>query len=61
MNSNDVHKEPSDVAAEEGAVFLDGPNGVATSLTPDAAEESGRRLLAAADKARGQAKRAAAR
>jgi hypothetical protein len=37
--------------AEEGFVMLDGPNGVAVAMTPEAAEETGRRLLAAAEEA----------
>ena len=40
--------------AEAGVVLLDGPDGVAVALTPDAAEETGRRLIAAAEQARGQ-------
>ena len=36
-------------------VLLDGPDGVAIALTPDAAEATGRSLLAAAQQARGQA------
>jgi hypothetical protein len=40
--------------AEDGVVFLDGPDGVAVSLTPDAAEETGRELIDAAAQARTQ-------
>ncbi len=36
----------------EGEVVVLGPDSVALSLTPDAAEESGRRLLEAARRAR---------
>lgn len=39
----------------EGEVVVLGPDAVALSLTPDAAEESGRRLLEAARRARGDA------
>jgi hypothetical protein len=35
---------PSRVAAEEGEVLIDGPNGIALSLTPDAAAETSQRL-----------------
>ena len=51
---NVAHDRPSSVAAEAGEVLVDGPNGVATALTPDAAEETGRRLIAAASLARQQ-------
>ncbi len=37
--------------AEEGFVMLDGPNGVAVAMTPEAAEQTGRRLIAAAEEA----------
>lgn len=40
--------------AEAGFVMLDGPDGVAIAMTADAAEETGRNLIAAADEARGQ-------
>ncbi len=40
--------------AELGLVLLDGPNGVAVAMTPEAAEATGRSLLAAAEVADGQ-------
>lgn len=50
--------EPEEVAgvatAEQGVVLLDGPNGVAIAMTPQAAEETGRRLVAAAQEAASQ-------
>ncbi len=51
-----VHPEnmPGTAAAENGEVTLDGPAGVAVTMTPDAAEETGRRLIAAAAEARTQ-------
>lgn len=52
--TNRLHTEPSSVTAEEGEVMMDGPDGVSVSLHPDAAEETARRLLAAAAEARGQ-------
>lgn len=52
--ANVAHDRPSSVVAEAGEVLVDGPNGVATALTPDAAEETGRRLIAAASVARQQ-------
>lgn len=50
-----VHGEPSEVVAEAGDVIVEGPDGVAVTLTPDAAEETARRMMAAADEARRQA------
>jgi hypothetical protein len=49
-----IHDEPSEVTAEQGEVMVDGPDGVAVSLTPDAAAETSERLLFGAAKARGQ-------
>jgi hypothetical protein len=48
------HPEPSDVIAEQGLVLVEGPDGVAVTLTPDAAEETGRRMIIAASEARRQ-------
>jgi hypothetical protein len=55
MQISDAHSEASDVFAEEGQVIVEGPDGVAVTLSPDAAEETARRLKAAAATARGQA------
>ena len=52
--SERAYKEPSKVDADEGEVMVDGPDGVAVSFTPEAAEETSDRLLHAACKARGQ-------
>lgn len=46
-----VYDEPSSVESEKGEVIVDGPDGVAVSLTPDAAEETGGRLIDGAVKA----------
>lgn len=54
MTSGQAHSVPSEVVAEAGDVIIDGPGGVALTLSPDAAEETGRRLLQAADQARCQ-------
>lgn len=54
MRKNDVEDVPGTASAEGGNVFLDGPDGVAISMTPDSAEETGRRLIAAAEEARAQ-------
>ena len=48
-----VYNEPSSVASEEEEVFVDGPDGVAVTLTPEAAEETGHRLIAKASEAAG--------
>lgn len=47
-------KEAGVAGAEDGLVVLDGPDGVAVTMLPDAAEETGRRLIAAAAEARTQ-------
>ena len=41
-------------SAEQGVVLLDGPNGVAIAMTPEAAEDTARSLLAAAREAQSQ-------
>ncbi len=43
-----THDTPSDVAAEQGGVHLDGPGSVAVSMTPGAARKTADRLAAAA-------------
>lgn len=53
-SSNTAHDRPSQVAAEQGEVLVDGPGGVAMAMTPAAAEETARRLLDAASMARAQ-------
>jgi hypothetical protein len=57
MTESDT-KQPFDVAGdvsvEEGVVLVDGPDGVAISLTPSAARMLGERLIAAADRAKDQ-------
>ena len=54
MNSLGANSVPSVVAAEQGEVIVEGPDGVAVSLTPDAAEETARRMMLAVDEARRQ-------
>ena len=49
------YSTPSEVHAEEGQVLVEGPDGVAVSLTADAADETAQRLLRAAHDARRQA------
>jgi putative intracellular protease/amidase len=53
--ADQIYAEAGKAIAEEGLVFLDGPDGIAISLTPDAAEETGRELIRAAAEARDQA------
>lgn len=53
MSTSDPHDQPSDVVVEEGMVLVEGPGGLAITLSPDVAEETGRRLIEAARKARG--------
>lgn len=49
-----IYDEATEVDAEDGKVVLDGPNGVAVLMTPDAAAETSHRLLLGAARARGQ-------
>lgn len=49
MNPLQPETEPGDATADQGQVLLDGPDGVAVSMTPDAARKTGERLIAAAD------------
>ncbi len=52
--SKHAEKAPSEVNAEQGEVIVDGPDGVAFSLTPDAAQRTARALRTAAREARRQ-------
>jgi hypothetical protein len=54
MSHDKTYDEPSEVAAEAGEVIVDGPDGVAVSLTPDAAIETSHRLLDGGLAAHGQ-------
>ena len=54
MTHEKIHDEPSKVSAEDGDVLMDGPNGVAVSLTPDAAIETSDRLMEGGLMAQGQ-------
>ena len=49
-----TYDDPSRVGAENGEVTVNGPDGVAVSLTPEAALETGDRLIASAAEAHGQ-------
>jgi len=46
--------QPGIAVAEEGLVILDGPAGIAVTMTPDAATRTGQSLLDAAASARRQ-------
>ena len=54
MTEKQIYTEPSAVNAVDGAVQVDGPDGVDVAISPEAAEETSERLLAEAFKARGQ-------
>ena len=54
MSDDHIYDEPSKVTAEDGAIVVDGPDGVDLKLTIDAADETSQRLLDAAMKVRGQ-------
>jgi hypothetical protein len=52
MPSHKAYDTPTNAAAEDGEVTLDGPDGIGLSMTPAAAEETGRRLINEAKRAR---------
>jgi hypothetical protein len=58
-NERGDHDTPSDVCAHRGSVVVDGPGGVAVTLTPDAAIETGQRLKSAGQEAHAQSHDAA--
>ena len=47
-----IYDEPSGVTANDGVVSVKGPDAVDVKLTPDAADETGDRLVASARNAR---------
>ena len=49
-----AHEIPSVVAAHNGDVLVDGPGGIAMAMTPDAAIQTGERLIDAGAHAHGQ-------
>lgn len=54
MNTLKPENVGGKAVAEGGIVLLDGPDGVAVAMTPEAAEATARQLLAAAEEAAGQ-------
>lgn len=44
-------RQPGVASAESGWVILDGPNGVAVTMTPEAADSTARSLVSAAEQA----------
>ena len=49
-----AHRQASGVVAEDGNIIIEGPDGVAVTMSPDAAEETARRLLRAVSEVRGE-------
>lgn len=47
-NTPQPETEPGIASAEDGLVVLDGPDGVAITMTPDAAHKTGQSLISAA-------------
>jgi len=54
MDKTETYDEPSSVSAKEGRLHVDGPDAVDVALTPEAAAESGERLIDQAATAAGQ-------
>ncbi len=54
MAEDKVYYEPSEVVAEDGKVVVDGPDHVDVTVTPEAALETGERLIDRAAQAAGQ-------
>lgn len=54
MHEKKPHDEATVATAEAGVVILDGPDGIALSLTPEAAAESALRMGRASEEARRQ-------
>jgi hypothetical protein len=54
MSKHRLYDEATETGAEDGEVTLDGPDGVAISMTPEAARETSDRLMDSAAEAAGQ-------
>ncbi|CAN5464586.1 hypothetical protein BH09PSE4_BH09PSE4_20490 [soil metagenome] len=61
MSGRKPYREPTEATAEGGEVMLDGPDGLALSLTPDAAHRSAKAISEAAIKAEMQCRPANAK
>lgn len=61
MEPLSAEAQASQVVADAGNIIIDGPDGVAVTMSPDAAEETARRLIAAAGEARRQAEQSSRR
>lgn len=53
-NISQAQTQPGIASAEAGLVILDGPDGVAVTMTPDAAAKTGHSLVSAAEVAQQQ-------
>jgi hypothetical protein len=53
MTDKKIYDKPSKVTAEDGVVTVQGPDAVDVSMTPEAADETSRRLLFGAMQALG--------
>ena len=53
MANKKIYDEPSKVTAEDGVVTVEGPDSVEVCMTPEAADETSRRLLFGAMQAMG--------
>jgi hypothetical protein len=56
---NETYAKASDVVAEDGRVLVDGPDAVDVALTPEAAIESGERMIEEGLRANGQVRQKA--
>ena len=54
MADRPTYDEPSQIKEKDGEVLVDGPDGVAVSLTPEAAAETSDRMMEGAATAAGQ-------
>lgn len=52
--ATELYTTPGKAVAEAGKVLLDGPDGVAVTMTPEAADMTGHELIRAAAEAREQ-------
>lgn len=56
--SKETYSRPSDVIAVDGKVLIDGPDHIDIAMTPEAAAETGSRLIDQAARAAGQEREA---